>query len=292
MLEPNVPPRPPHLADHDMLGHRFRVASWRAASGRASRPLLFFTGIGANLELLSPFLENFPERDVITFDMPGLGGSEDWSRPYRLSAMADAASKLISDLAYDEVDVMGVSWGGMLAQEFAYRHPARVGHLVLAATSPGMPMVPGNLTSLLKMMRSNRYGDQGAIGVFLQSLYGGSTDHLETYPSRMRAPSSLGYLYQLLAIIGWTSARKLTRIRAKTLIMMGREDKLVPPSNGHILKLLRGDANLIILDGAGHLFLLTHRAQATQMVQDFLQGETPLRSALVRPKSRAAAISV
>lgn len=263
-------PRPAVLSDHALQGGRFRVARWGAAVPTGRPPLLFFSGIGANIELLAPFLEALRGRDVVTFDMPGIGGSAEGSGPYRLSAMADAARELLTDFGYPAADVMGVSWGGMLAQEFAYRHGRSVNRLILTATSAGMPMIPGKFTSLLKMVLPRRYTSPGAIQDYLQRLYGGSTEGLEGYAARIRAPSARGYLHQLLAIAGWTSLRKLTRISAETLIVMGAEDRLAPPANGQILKFLLRDARLEVLADAGHLFLLTHRDVAAPLVEAFL----------------------
>lgn len=270
MLHPAGLPRPAHFGEHIVQGRAFRVARWYADPGSAARPLLFFTGIGANIELLAPFLERLRGRDVVTFDMPGVGGSSLGRRAYRLSAMADAAERIVADLGYGKVDVMGVSWGGMLAQEYAFRHRHSAARLVLAATSPGMPMIPGSLSTLVKMASSQRYVEPWKMGTYLQSLYGGSAGHLETYASRMRPPSSRGYLYQLLAIAGWTSVRKLTQVSAKTLILMGDEDKLLPPVNGQILKFLIDDARLEILEDAGHLFVLTHLETVAPMIEAFL----------------------
>lgn len=224
--------------------------------------------------MLAPFLEQLSGRDVVTLDILGLGGSSESLQPYRLSAMAEAAAQIVTELGYDEIDVMGVSWGGMLAQEFAYRQRLRVKRLVLAATSPGMPMVPGNLSSLFKMALPQRYSVSGAMETFLQGLYGGSTLGLSDYGSRIRAPTPQGYFHQVLAIVGWTSVRKLTRVSAETLILMGDDDCLVPPANGQILKFLLKNARLEVLRDAGHLFLLTHRDEAAEHVERFLGGAT------------------
>lgn len=269
-LSPSLP-RPPHFAQHLVGGHSYRVARWRTDAARGSLPLLFFTGIGANIELLAPFLERLLGREIITFDMPGIGGSPEYGGPYRLSTMASVAQQILTDLGIQQVDVMGVSWGGMLAQEFAYRYPGRVGRLILAATSPGLPMIPGNFSTLLKMVTSHRYSAPGSIQSYLQTLYGGSSEGLETYASRIQSPTSIGYLHQVLAIIGWTSVTKLTLIPAKTLILMGDNDRLVPPANGEILKFLLSDGVLKILPNAGHLFVLTHAAMAAAMVEGFLE---------------------
>ena len=272
---PLTPVRMPEFSEHHVVGHTFRVAHWRADERCSARPLLFFTGIGAHIELLAPVAERLRGRDVITFDIPGTGGTPDFDRPYRLSSMADAARQIVSAMGFTQVDVMGVSWGGMLAQEFAYRHREAVGRLVLAATGAGLPMIPGSPSTLLKMIGSGRYADPKSIAPYLQTLYGGSGEGLDGYAARMHAPSSTGYLHQLLAIAGWTSVRKLTRVAAKTLILMGKEDRVAPPANGHILKFLLKNARLEILQGAGHLFVLTHAEAVSRLIEDFLGGCSP-----------------
>ena len=133
-------------------GRQLRVAVWKSAEpGNGKLPLLFFNGIGANIELMSPLADWFPDRDLVTFDMPGIGGSPPPTAPYRPWTMAWTAARILDQLGYEKVDVMGVSWGGGLAQQFAFQHPRRTGHLVLAATSAGMLMVPGNIGSLSEM---------------------------------------------------------------------------------------------------------------------------------------------
>jgi poly(3-hydroxyalkanoate) depolymerase len=272
MQNPPSRTRAVSFSDHFHRGDRFRDARWRADTAQGPRPLLFFSGIGANIELLAPLLEELRARDIITLDMPWLGGSSESRRSYRLSAMADAAAQIVTELGYDDVDVMGVSWGGMLAQEFAHRHRRRVKRLVLAATSAGMPMIPGKLSSLVKMALPHRYGASGAIETFLQGLYGGSTEGLGDYAARILPPTAQGYLHQLLAIVGWTSVRKLTRVSAKALILMGAEDRLVPPANGQILEFLLPNARLEVLGNGGHLFFLTHRNEVAAKIERFLDG--------------------
>jgi pimeloyl-ACP methyl ester carboxylesterase len=71
--------------------------------------------------------------------------------PYRPSLLARLSARLLDRLGHEQVDVLGFSWGGALAQQFAYQHAKRCRRLVLAATSPGHLMVPGKLTALLKM---------------------------------------------------------------------------------------------------------------------------------------------
>ena len=88
--------------------------------------------------------ELLDDRDFITFDMPGIGGSPDPVVPYNAILMSRIAALLLDRFDMPIVDVLGVSWGGAMAQQFALQNNARVNKLILVATSAGMLMVPGN----------------------------------------------------------------------------------------------------------------------------------------------------
>ena len=106
----------PQVSMQTVDGRTVRVARWMSGKGD-QLPLLFFNGIGANLELIAPLAEKMPERDFVTFDMPGVGGSPDPAVPYRPWMMARIADLLLDQFGYDKVDVLGISWGGGLAQQ-------------------------------------------------------------------------------------------------------------------------------------------------------------------------------
>jgi len=103
-------------------------------------PLLLFNGIGARLELLAPFVDALGgAAETITFDIPGAGESPPPLLPYRLWMLARLTSRLLDVLGYERVDVMGISWGGTIAQQFALQCSARCRRLILAATTQGKP---------------------------------------------------------------------------------------------------------------------------------------------------------
>ena len=116
-------------------GRRVRVGIRRGAPG--GTPLLIFNGIGANLELMEPFTAALDGMETIVFDVPGVGGSDLPALPYRFSGLAGMASRLLTQLGYHQpVDVLGISWGGALAQQFAFQYATRCRRLVLAAIAP------------------------------------------------------------------------------------------------------------------------------------------------------------
>src|SRR5262249_18739703 len=142
------------IALHQVEGQVLRVGIRRGDKPRP--PLLLFNGIGANIELVEPFLDALDGPEAIIFDVPGVGGSPSPRLPYRPSTLARLSARLLDQLGHAQVDVLGLSWGGALAQQFAFQQGKRCPRLVLAATSPRHLMVPAKLTVLLQMATPRR----------------------------------------------------------------------------------------------------------------------------------------
>lgn len=251
-------------------GRTLRVAVWRASTPTHKLPILFFNGIGANIEAMAPMAELLDDRDFITFDMPGIGGSPDPVVPYNAILMARIASLLLDRFEMPIVDVMGVSWGGAMAQQFALQNNARTNKLILVATSAGMLMVPGNPAALVKMADPRRYIDPDFMAKHFKTLYGGMVGNKSEHIGRITPPSKTGYFYQLMAMMGWTSAPFLPFMKTETLIMMGDDDQIVPLANGKFLNFLIPNSELFVVENGGHLFLLSHVAQSIAAIRAFL----------------------
>jgi len=259
-------------ADISTIGagtRRLRVARWHA--GKTGRlPLLMLNGIGMNLELLAPIAHALPEREVICFDMPGIGGSPDPVVPYNAILMSRIAALLLDRFEMPVVDVMGVSWGGAMAQQFALQNGARTNKLILVATSAGMLMVPGNPAALVKMADPRRYIDPDFMAKHFKTLYGGMVGNKSEHIGRITPPSKTGYFYQLMAMMGWTSAPFLPFMKTETLIMMGDDDQIVPLANGKFLNFLIPNSELFVVENGGHLFLLSHVEESIEAIRGFL----------------------
>lgn len=260
----------PKIEYIDVDGVTLRVA---IRAGRAT-PLLLFNGIGANLELVLPFIEALTGREAIVFDMPGVGRSPLWLIPRRFSGIASLTDRLLDRLGYGIVDVAGVSWGGAVAQQFARQCAARTRRLILAATSAGAVSVPGRPSALLKMTTPRRYLSPLYMQRAAATIYGGEVrerpDLITAHTARVIPPQFLGYLYQLLAGVGWTSIYWLHKLKQPTLVLAGSDDPLVPPVNARILSLLIPNSRLHIVPGGGHLFMLHCLDQVIPVVQEFL----------------------
>lgn len=255
----------------DVGGQVLRVGVRRGDPARP--PLLLFNGIGANIELVEPFLDALDGPEAIIFDVPGVGGSPAPSLPYRPSTLARLSAQLLDQLGHEQVDVLGVSWGGALAQQFAFQQGNRCRRLVLAATSPGHLMVPGRLTVMLKMATPRRYKDPDYMRRIAGDIYGGafrgSPELVRHHLRHVRWSSDYGYYLQLFAGFGWSSLPWLTLLAQPTLVMAGTDDPIVPVANGRILARLIPDARLATIDD-GHLFLVTSAGESAAMVSEFL----------------------
>jgi poly(3-hydroxyalkanoate) depolymerase len=255
-------------------GQHLRVAV--RPGDRTRTPLVLANGIGASLELLQPFVDALdPSIEVIRFDVPGVGGSPLPPRPYRLSTLARLVAGLLDQLGHLTVDMLGISWGGGLAQQFALCQRDRCRRLVLAATGTGMLMVPGRPRVLARMATPRRYLDPAYAERIAADLYGGT---MRSDPSRARAllhgrtrvGPPRGYLYQLAAGAGWSSLPLLPWIQQSTLLLAGDDDPIIPLVNARIMRRLLPRAELHVYHG-GHLGLLTEAAELAPVVDRFLR---------------------
>jgi poly(3-hydroxyalkanoate) depolymerase len=253
-----------------------RVAVREGTPGRP--PLLLCNGIGASLEALQPFVDALDSRrPVIRFDMPGIGGSPSPVIPYHLGTSASLLAGLLDQLGYRQADVLGVSWGGGLAQQFALSRPDRVRRLVLVATGPGALMVPGHPRVLLRMLTPRRHLDPGYAARVVGELYGGSARHdpivaRDLLHATTRQGPARGYYYQLISTLGWTSLPRLPTLRPPTLILAGDDDPIIPLVNARIMHRLIPRSRLHVYHG-GHLELGADSERLGAEVEAFLDAD-------------------
>ena len=237
-------------------------------------PLLILNGLGASVEVLEPLMRRLTRLRVITFDIPGVGASRRSAVVRRLPAHAELIADLLDAIGVERACVMGVSWGGGLAQQFARDYPDRCERLVLAATSTGHLMVPPSPRVLLHMATPFRYLSAGYFKRIAGTIYGGdfrSDARLrERYTRLMAPPSVAGYMNQLYALAGWTSYFWLPEILQPTLIMAGNDDPIIPMQNATILESRIPNARLETFD-CGHLFLVTRIERCVASLHDFLR---------------------
>ena len=229
-------------------------------------PLLLCNGIGMRLEAWRPFVDTLdPAIEVICFDAPGVGGSQLPNLPYRFTTLALLLRDMLHNLGHQQADVLGISWGGGLAQQFALLNPRLCRRLILVATATGpQTMVPPNPLPPVKNLILRRWGD----------LWGGSAktdpDGLTSALHKARiSPLSMGFLYQNTAALGFTTLPLLPLIRQRTLVLTGDDDPIIPVANGRILAAGIPHATLHVYHG-GHVELATRPSLLTPLITSFL----------------------
>ncbi|WP_341924613.1 poly(3-hydroxyalkanoate) depolymerase [Nocardioides psychrotolerans] len=243
-------------------------------------PLLLCNGIGVSLEVLQPLVDALdPERGVVRFDVPGVGGSALPPTPYPIAGLASWVAALMTKLGHRDFDVLGLSWGGGLAQQLAVQSRKRVRRVVLVATGTGFLMVPAHPSVLAKMATPRRHRDPAYARRIAADIYGGT---MRTDPEKgakllhavTRSGPKRGYYYQLAAMTGWSSLPFLGLIRQPTLVMGGTDDPIIPAANPRLQARLIPHARLHLYDG-GHLGIVTEADELAPVVEQFLDEETP-----------------
>jgi 3-oxoadipate enol-lactonase len=243
----------------------------------AGDPVLLIMGLGLSggawwrtVPVLSRSLR------VITFDNRGVGRSQARLHSYTTEAMADDAVSVLDAAGVEQAHLYGFSLGGMVAQQLALRHPGRVRSLVLGATHPGGPRAHRPSAEVIDFFR--RRASMSATDAARASVpfnYGPRCrrEHedriAEDIRRRLAHPFPEGaYRAQIVAATLHNTYRRLKRIKAPTLIVHGREDRMVPVANAEILAERIPGSRLRILEESGHLYS-TEQPEVDQEVARF-----------------------
>ena len=209
---------------------------------------------------------------VLAYDQRGLGQTDAPDGPYSMAQYGDDAAALLDALEWEDTLVLGTSFGGMVAQELAIRHPDRVRKLVLACTSAGgAGGASYPLHELTDLDPATRVSYQLEL---MDTRWDAAwrTAHLDEVRAFGQGfedvVNSAGIRLQLEARAGHDTAERLGSIRCPTLVCGGRFDGIAPPRNSEFLASHIPGARLAMFDG-GHLFLLQDPA-AIPTIVDFL----------------------
>lgn len=236
---------------------------WYERTGSGA-PLLYCNGSGSTLASAQPILERLSGSfDTVGFDFRGMGRSPLPGPTYSMADVAADVAGLLDHLEWDRCLLVGLSFGGMVAQEFAVTHPERVERLALLSTSPGgeLPSYPlEQLAALPEHERATRsllLADRRWTPEWL----GEHPDDLQIVLSLAEGRSTQeseaerdGRLAQLEARTGHDVMDRLDRIAAPTFVGCGSFDDIAPPRNSEAIAQRIPGAELHVYDG-GHLFL-------------------------------------
>ena len=252
-------------------GHRVHVK----VTGQGD-PLLLIQGPGGSTHMWTPFAQQFPNRRIICFDVPGTGQSSVPFSPVSVAGIAALAAAILDELHVEIADVIGFSYGGAVAQQLAFQFPDRIRRLVLAATNCGLGAVPGSFSATASLATPLRYYSHTYFDRTASISYGGMTGRDLSMRRRMMAerhrhpPSAYGYSMQLLGTIGWSSLPFLSRIPQETLVIVGDDDPLIPIVNAELLARRIPRARLEISPRSGHLFLWDEAKRMAARIARFL----------------------
>jgi pimeloyl-ACP methyl ester carboxylesterase len=246
----------------------------RAGSGP---PLLMIMGMSGTFDHWNAgFLDDLRrDFDTIVYDHRGVGSSTRLEGPLTIAQLADDATGLLAALEVESAHVLGISMGGMVAQELALRHPERVRTLTLGCTycgGEGSALTPEDV--MLRLAGGMRSGDRErairtAWEVNVSPGFAANEDAYGRFLEigRRRAVSVEVIMEQVRAIVEHDTSARLPRIAQPTLVVHGTLDQMIPVQNGHMIAGLIGGSRLEIYDGVGHLFVWERPESSAELIR-------------------------
>lgn len=253
-------------------GLRLRVLARNLAAPRP--PLLILGGLGQSIEVLLPLVAEFRDRPIVAYDVPGAGRSEAPRAPISIVRHAALAAGLARALDLARYDVLGISWGGAVAQQLAHDDPAGCRRLILAVTSAGgAGSWWGSPIALSEIVLPLRHVSRSYANLVGPLMYGGEAIAdpalFREYSRWGLRPTLRGYYGQVAALCAWTSLPWLHRLDQPVQVIAGLFDALIPVANQLFLAGLLPSCELRVFP-AGHLVMYSRRREVAALVTDFL----------------------
>lgn len=217
--------------------------------------------------------------NVVAFDPPGIAASSIPDAPLTILSLAISTAWLLDALNIERAHLIGISFGGFIAQEFALAFPYRVEKLVLACTSYGgadhVPPSPEVLAAFAstKSLNTEERMRENLLTAFNPEYVAAYPDQTDAF-CKLRAENSVSediYLQQLSAALAFDTSDRVKNIVAPTLILTGDKDIVVPPQNSHNLAAAIPGNELRIIDGGSHMFFVEQADEFNRTVIEFLE---------------------
>lgn len=258
--------------------HSGQADIWWDSHGNGT-PILLVNGLSSPSAVwfrLTPRLAT--RHRVLTFDNLGTGASSTPDEPWTLAMMADAAAAVITASGETAVAVLGISAGGLIAQQLTLEHPDLVLALILVSTHAGAAHLTGDPEAFAAIASAGTLPAAERVAFLAPFTYAGATPPeraAEDEAVRNRhASSQAGYEGQLAAAMPWSRLQDLTKIGCPTLVLHGGQDRLVSPSCGQLLADTIPGAQFTVLPDAAHQLFTDQPDAAAQVVLRFLQATT------------------
>lgn len=249
--------------------------------GHAATPLLMIQGLTAVKEDWAGLAEALAlDRPVLVYDNRGMGESSVPDGPYSVEQLARDGLRMLDHVGWPAAHVMGISMGGMIAQELVLIAPERAGKLVLGCTGhggaqahwPGQEVLasfmiqpgeqPRDVTA--RLMRIN----------LTEAWIAANPNEFERIvdDSLGRRRSKRGMIGQMGAVMNFDVAERISGIEHETLIIHGREDRLLPYPNAELMAAKIPRSKLLDLPNAGHMFWRMDEGESARAIREFLIG--------------------
>jgi 3-oxoadipate enol-lactonase len=260
-----------------MPRERIRNAEIRYERTGAGEPLLLIMGMsGSRLSWGEPFLEELRrDFEIVAYDHRGIGGSSPLEGEVTIAGLADDAVGLLDAVGWESAHVLGISMGGMTAQELVLRHEGRARTLTLGCTYAGGPgsrlTAHEDWQALAEAMQSGDR-ERALRATWELNVSEAFADHEDLYAAfreqalAARAPVR-AILAQVQAVGGHDASARLGRIDVPTLVVHGTEDRMLPASNAQLIASAIPGARLELLEGIGHLFFWERPERAAELVR-------------------------
>lgn len=239
-----------------LMGYRLNSAAW---------PATFIDGLAQRFT-------------VVTLDNRGTGLSDKPVEGYAIANLARDVRGLLDELGFAEVNMLGYSMGGAIAQEFVRQFPDRVSRLILCATLPGGSRATYAKASVVQVMRDldGLSPEQAARCIWKVTYAPGYLEqHQAIAEDQMRREIALptplhAADLQFQAFAEFDGSRALAGIRCPTLVLTGDLDELIPPQNSMLMAKLIPDAKLVVIAGGGHRVLWEATQICVELITEFL----------------------
>lgn len=245
-------------------------------------PLVMIMGLSANIDWWDPRLiqETSKRYKTVIFDNRGAGRTDKPKVAYTIKMFADDTAGLMDALKIKRAHILGISMGGMIAQEFALNHPDKVERLVLCSTTCGAsnsvqpsPQVLGLLMRPREGMTEEEVVKNWIPLLFTDDFVKSNTGYMSAVTQQLlKAPIPAdAYQRQIGAILNFDTYQRLPKIKAATLVMHGKKDILVPPENAKIIADKIPGAKLVYFENSGHALFSQEPEKVNKTLLEFLK---------------------
>ena len=248
-----------------VAGERVHHVEWRPTPGTAA-PVILIHGAGGTHQHWLYQVRDLPASPTIALDLPGHGRSEGKGRD-SIAAYGDWIVDFLDAAGIEQAVLVGHSMGGGIALDVALRHPSRVAGLGLVATGARLRVAP----ALLDGIRQNT---DAAVALISRWAFGPEAPEEMVRLARLQMGQTPGEVFygDFVACDTFDVTERLAEIRVPAIVLCGTGDKMTPAKYALYLQDHIEDADLHLIEGAGHMVMVERPQDVTEALAAFVEG--------------------